>query len=160
MWAHWCSDCKNEVGIVQKLMSNYGPRGLVVVAPTQHYGYVAGGKDAPPSGRDEVYRRSFCEILCRSGAGRGSFERGEFCEVRGEHDADDGARGRAGNRANVQSRQRHLRGSGVKNRVGAADPLEEVDTIALRVPKASWIWRGGFDECDPYIDCWFRPESA
>jgi thiol-disulfide isomerase/thioredoxin len=47
LWAHWCSDCKNEVGIVQKLIANYGPRGLVVVAPTQHYGYVAGGEDAP-----------------------------------------------------------------------------------------------------------------
>ena len=47
MWAHWCSDCKNEIAIVQKLEQTYGPRGLVVVAPTQHYGYVAGGQDAP-----------------------------------------------------------------------------------------------------------------
>jgi thiol-disulfide isomerase/thioredoxin len=47
LWAHWCSDCKNEVAIVQKLMANYGPRGLVVVAPTQHYGYIAGGQEAP-----------------------------------------------------------------------------------------------------------------
>lgn len=47
MWAHWCSDCKNEIGIVKKLEQQYGPRGLVVVAPTQHYGYVAGGQDAP-----------------------------------------------------------------------------------------------------------------
>lgn len=49
MWAHWCSDCKAEVAIVQKLMAAYGPRGLVVVAPTQHYGYIAGGQDAPPA---------------------------------------------------------------------------------------------------------------
>ena len=48
MWAHWCSDCKNEIGIVQKLQQKYGPKGLVIVAPTQHYGYVAGGQDAPP----------------------------------------------------------------------------------------------------------------
>ncbi len=48
LWAHWCSDCKNEVAIVHKLEANYGPRGLVVVAPTQHYGYVASGQDAPP----------------------------------------------------------------------------------------------------------------
>jgi thiol-disulfide isomerase/thioredoxin len=47
MWAHWCSDCKNEIGIVQKLQAKYTPRGLVVVAPTQHYGYIAGGQDAP-----------------------------------------------------------------------------------------------------------------
>jgi thiol-disulfide isomerase/thioredoxin len=49
LWAHWCSDCKNEIAIVKKLEANYGPRGLVVVAPTQHYGYVAGGQDAPPA---------------------------------------------------------------------------------------------------------------
>lgn len=47
LWAHWCADCKNEIGIVKKLETTYGPRGLVVVAPTQHYGYVAGGQDAP-----------------------------------------------------------------------------------------------------------------
>jgi thiol-disulfide isomerase/thioredoxin len=49
LWAHWCGDCKNEVAIVHQLLTNYGPRGLVVVAPTQHYGYVAGGADATPA---------------------------------------------------------------------------------------------------------------
>jgi len=48
LWAHWCADCKNEIAIVHKLEANYGPRGLVVVAPTQHYGYIAGGREAPP----------------------------------------------------------------------------------------------------------------
>jgi thiol-disulfide isomerase/thioredoxin len=46
-WAHWCSDCKQEIAIVQRLQKTYGPRGLVVIAPTQHYGYVADGIDAP-----------------------------------------------------------------------------------------------------------------
>jgi thiol-disulfide isomerase/thioredoxin len=46
-WAHWCADCKGEVPVVQKLLATYGARGLVVVGPTQHYGYVAGGMDAP-----------------------------------------------------------------------------------------------------------------
>jgi len=36
-----------EITIVQRLQKTYGPRGLVVIAPTQHYGYVAGGIDAP-----------------------------------------------------------------------------------------------------------------
>ncbi len=45
-WAHWCSDCKNEIAVVQRLEKAYGGRGLAVVAPTQHYGYVAGGQDA------------------------------------------------------------------------------------------------------------------
>jgi thiol-disulfide isomerase/thioredoxin len=47
-WAHWCSDCKAESAIIATLKANLGPSGLVVVAPTRLYGYVAGGKDAPP----------------------------------------------------------------------------------------------------------------
>jgi len=45
-WAHWCSDCKAEIAVIAKLEKTYGPSGLVVIAPTQHYGYVAGGVDA------------------------------------------------------------------------------------------------------------------
>jgi thiol-disulfide isomerase/thioredoxin len=70
LWAHWCSDCKNEVAIVQKLMANYGPRGLVVVAPTQHYGYVAGGQDAPP----DVETKYIGEVFAKYYAGLGSVE--------------------------------------------------------------------------------------
>jgi thiol-disulfide isomerase/thioredoxin len=46
-WAHWCSDCKNQIAVVQAVQQKYGKRGLEVIAPTQHYGYVAGGEDAP-----------------------------------------------------------------------------------------------------------------
>lgn len=46
-WAHWCSDCKQQIAVVQKLQQVYGARGLEVIAPTQHYGYIAGGQDAP-----------------------------------------------------------------------------------------------------------------
>src|SRR5579863_8713027 len=49
LWAHWCADCKNEIEIVHKLMTAYGTRGLVVVAPTEHYGFVAKGEPAPPA---------------------------------------------------------------------------------------------------------------
>jgi thiol-disulfide isomerase/thioredoxin len=48
-WAHWCSDCKNEIAIIARLERQYGSRGLAVIAPTQHYGYVAGGQDAAPA---------------------------------------------------------------------------------------------------------------
>jgi thiol-disulfide isomerase/thioredoxin len=47
-WAHWCPDCKAEVPILARLRQDYGPRGFVIVAPTQRYGYVAGGKEATP----------------------------------------------------------------------------------------------------------------
>jgi thiol-disulfide isomerase/thioredoxin len=70
LWAHWCSDCKNEVKIVEKLMATYGPRGLVVVAPTQHYGYVAGGQDAPP----DVETKYIGEVFAKYYAGLGSVE--------------------------------------------------------------------------------------
>jgi thiol-disulfide isomerase/thioredoxin len=47
-WAHWCPDCKAESPILADIAAKYQNRGLVVVAPTQRYGYVAGGADAPP----------------------------------------------------------------------------------------------------------------
>ena len=47
-WAHWCSTCKKQAPDLVKLASEYAPRGLVVVGPTQHYGYAAQGKDATP----------------------------------------------------------------------------------------------------------------
>src|SRR5689334_17760388 len=40
-WAHWCSDCKSEVPDIARLIAEYQKLGLVVVGPTQHYGYVA-----------------------------------------------------------------------------------------------------------------------
>jgi thiol-disulfide isomerase/thioredoxin len=48
-WAHWCVDCKGEVPILASLLKTYGPQGLVLVAPTRLYGYVAGGEEAPPA---------------------------------------------------------------------------------------------------------------
>ena len=47
-WAHWCPDCKNEAPILAKLLAKYQPQGLSIIAPTQRYGYVAGGKPATP----------------------------------------------------------------------------------------------------------------
>jgi thiol-disulfide isomerase/thioredoxin len=70
LWAHWCPDCKAEVDIVHQLMANYGPRGLVVVAPTQHYGYVAQGEPAPP----DVETKYIAEIFAKYYAGLGSVE--------------------------------------------------------------------------------------
>jgi thiol-disulfide isomerase/thioredoxin len=45
-WAHWCSDCKADEPIIAKIQSLYANKGLVVVAPTQRYGYAARGEEA------------------------------------------------------------------------------------------------------------------
>lgn len=47
-WAHWCPDCKIESPILARLYAKYRAQGLTIVAPTQRYGYVAGGAQASP----------------------------------------------------------------------------------------------------------------
>jgi thiol-disulfide isomerase/thioredoxin len=51
-WAHWCGDCKYEGPIISRLSSEFAPKGLTVLAPTQLYGYTARGEDAKP--KDET----------------------------------------------------------------------------------------------------------
>jgi thiol-disulfide isomerase/thioredoxin len=51
-WAHWCVDCKYEGPIISRLSSEFAPKGLTVLAPTQLYGYTAKGEDAKP--KDEI----------------------------------------------------------------------------------------------------------
>jgi len=48
-WAHWCGDCKAEVPIIARLRQEFAPAGLVVIGPTQLYGYAAQGADASPT---------------------------------------------------------------------------------------------------------------
>lgn len=45
-WAHWCADCKNQAPVLARLAETYQDRGLVIVAPTMRFGYVARGKPA------------------------------------------------------------------------------------------------------------------
>jgi thiol-disulfide isomerase/thioredoxin len=47
-WAHWCGDCKYEIPILARIKAEFVPKGLVFIAPTQKYGYVAGGEEAAP----------------------------------------------------------------------------------------------------------------
>ena len=47
-WAHWCSDCKAQGPVIERLLARYGAQGLSVIAPTERFGYVAGGRPAGP----------------------------------------------------------------------------------------------------------------
>jgi thiol-disulfide isomerase/thioredoxin len=57
-WAHWCGDCKAEVPVITRLRQEFGPKGLVVIGPTQLYGYAAQGADAAPAAE-----RSYIEAV-------------------------------------------------------------------------------------------------
>ena len=48
-WAHWCGECKQQGPVLARLQEQHKDSGLVVLGPTQRYGYVAGGIDAPPA---------------------------------------------------------------------------------------------------------------
>ena len=64
-WAHWCGDCKAMAPAVGRIASELGPRGLVVIAPTQTYGAVR-GEEAPREAElryiDEVRRRAYASL--------------------------------------------------------------------------------------------------
>jgi thiol-disulfide isomerase/thioredoxin len=66
-WAHWCPDCKQQGPILARLKSEFGPKGLVIVAPTQKYGYVEGGEDAPPAAEEryieQIRQRFYANVV-------------------------------------------------------------------------------------------------
>jgi len=66
-WAHWCGDCKYQGPILARLKAELGPQGLVLVGPTQRYGYAARGEDASPEQEakyiDEVRRRYYADLV-------------------------------------------------------------------------------------------------
>ena len=45
-WAHWCPDCKRQEPVLRDLHEEYHGRGLVIVGPTQLYGYISRGAAA------------------------------------------------------------------------------------------------------------------
>ncbi len=65
-WAHWCSDCKHEEPIISQLDSEYGPKGLALLGPTQRYGYAAYGEPANPQAElqyiDSVRRQYYAHL--------------------------------------------------------------------------------------------------
>jgi len=66
-WAHWCPDCKADEPLIAQVKSEYAAKGLVVIGPTQRYGYVAGGEDATPEAElkyiDQVRHQYYRDLL-------------------------------------------------------------------------------------------------
>jgi len=66
-WAHWCGTCKQEAPILAEIEREYVSKGLVIVAPTQRYGYVAEGEEAGPAEEtkyiDQVRRQFYSGVL-------------------------------------------------------------------------------------------------
>jgi thiol-disulfide isomerase/thioredoxin len=66
-WAHWCPDCKQEEHILAQIASEYAPKGLVMIAPTQRYGYVANGDDAGPADElkyiEQIRHQYYADLL-------------------------------------------------------------------------------------------------
>ena len=65
-WAHWCSDCKHEEPIISRLQTEFAPKGLVVLGPTQRYGYAAYGEPAGPQAElqyiDSIRRQYYSDL--------------------------------------------------------------------------------------------------
>ena len=66
-WAHWCPDCKQEVAILTEIEKEYAAKHLMMVAPTQRYGYTARGEEASPADElkyiDEVRHKFYHDLL-------------------------------------------------------------------------------------------------
>jgi thiol-disulfide isomerase/thioredoxin len=66
-WAHWCPDCKQEEHILADIAQEYSAKGLVMIAPTQRYGYAAGGEDASPADElkyiEQIRHKYYADLL-------------------------------------------------------------------------------------------------
>jgi thiol-disulfide isomerase/thioredoxin len=58
-WAQWCADCKADAPVIAKVATEFEPKGLVVVMPTQYYGYTATEENVLPTVEKQVIQQVF-----------------------------------------------------------------------------------------------------
>lgn len=58
-WADWCPDCKAEAPVLAKLAAELQSKGLIVIAPTQFYGFTPTNDHAPPAEEKAFIERVF-----------------------------------------------------------------------------------------------------
>jgi thiol-disulfide isomerase/thioredoxin len=51
-WAHWCGDCKTQGPMLEAIINKYKDSGVVVIAPTQRFGYAE--KRRPVGPEEEI----------------------------------------------------------------------------------------------------------
>jgi thiol-disulfide isomerase/thioredoxin len=61
-WAHWCPDCRREIPTIARVKQEFAPKGLVILGPTQLYGYAEAGNDATPEQETAYIERVRKEI--------------------------------------------------------------------------------------------------
>ncbi len=66
LWAHWCKDCKTQAPVLARLREEFSDRGLVILGPTQRYGFAEGGREVSPEEElayiDQVRRQSYADL--------------------------------------------------------------------------------------------------
>jgi thiol-disulfide isomerase/thioredoxin len=66
-WAHWCGDCLAEAPVLARLKAEFSSKGLVLIGPTQKYGYIAGGEEAAPQAElryiEAVRKKYYGEVI-------------------------------------------------------------------------------------------------
>ncbi|HJU44191.1 MAG TPA: TlpA disulfide reductase family protein [Vicinamibacterales bacterium] len=49
LWAHWCGDCKTQGPLLEAVVNKYKDSGIVVIAPTQRFGYAEKRRPVGPA---------------------------------------------------------------------------------------------------------------
>lgn len=66
-WAHWCGDCKLQRRELSQIKQEYASKGLVLLGPTQRYGYIAKGEEANPDQElkyiDEIRHKYYLDLI-------------------------------------------------------------------------------------------------